>query len=44
VINRAAAELRSRWPQVRFFYLTPVAELRPGGAHLVSADPAVHAC
>jgi cation diffusion facilitator family transporter len=34
VIDRASAELRSRWPQVRYVYLTPVAERRPRGAHL----------
>jgi cation diffusion facilitator family transporter len=33
VIDRAAAELRSRWPEVRYVYLTPVAERRPRGAH-----------
>jgi cation diffusion facilitator family transporter len=33
VIDRAALELRLRWPEVRYVYLTPVAERRPRGAH-----------
>jgi cation diffusion facilitator family transporter len=33
-LDRAAAELRSRWSEVRYVYLTPVAERRPRGAHL----------
>ena len=38
LIDRAAAELRSHWPQVRYVYLTPVAELRPRDA--VALQPA----
>ena len=39
VIERAAAELRSRWPQIRYVYLMPVAERRPRGAHRARAEP-----
>ena len=42
-IERAAADLRSRWPQVRYVYLAPVAERRPRGAHRATAEIAVHA-
>jgi divalent metal cation (Fe/Co/Zn/Cd) transporter len=31
LIDRAAAELRTRWPQIHYVYVTPVAERRPRG-------------
>jgi cation diffusion facilitator family transporter len=31
-LDRAAIDLRTQWPEVRYVYLTPVAERRPRGA------------
>ena len=42
-IDRVAADLRSRWPRVRYVCLTPVAERRPRGAQRARAEPAVSA-
>ena len=36
VIEQAGNELRSRWPQIRYVYLTPVSERRVRGAHRVT--------
>ena len=32
VLDRTAIELRTHWPDVRYVYLTPVAQRRPRGA------------
>jgi cation diffusion facilitator family transporter len=38
-IDRAAAALKARWPQVAYVYLTPVSDRRPRGAHRAASDP-----
>jgi cation diffusion facilitator family transporter len=41
-IEQAGNELRSRWPQIRYVYLTPVSERRIRGAHRVELPVAAH--